>query len=88
MKSTLKFRNAKLVLDNLSDEECLLLGTQHNKDNAFHASASFVDKCVLYRNSWFDHYEVLVEDDDSDVKVTACRRLVCELMMKKSIAMS
>ena len=79
MKSTLKFRNAKLVLDNLSDEECLLLGTQHNKDNAFHASASFVDKCVLYRNSWFDHYKVLVEDDDSDVKITdwqkACLRI-------------
>ena len=64
----------------MSDKECLLLGTQHNKDNAFHASASFVDKCVLYRNSWFDHYKPLVENDDiKDVKVKdwqkACLRI-------------
>ena len=67
VRAVLQFRNCKIILDNLSDQECLQLGLQHNKDNAFHLGSTFLNNCMLYRNSWFDEYKELVEKKEKTV---------------------
>lgn len=51
--SALQFRDCVLFADNLSNEECRILGEAHNTDNDFRSKMSFMDRLREARNSYF-----------------------------------
>ena len=53
LSSQLRYRDCVLFADNLTDEECRILGEAHNVDNEFRAKMLFMDRLREATNSYY-----------------------------------